>query len=106
LTNFSGLNLDTTRVSDVGLTHLNGLTKLSTLFIPHTQVTDAGLEHLKGLSNLKLLTVSLKFLPEGDSAQPPVPVKRCPFAPNEPQLTAEGVWRLKQALPNLRVGCS
>ncbi len=41
-----------TKVTDAGLEHLKGLTKLETLFLHKTKVTDAGLVHLKGLNNL------------------------------------------------------
>ena len=39
-------------LSDAGLAHLKGLTKLSHLDLTDTQVTDAGLVHLKGLTKL------------------------------------------------------
>jgi hypothetical protein len=51
-------------VTDAGLKHLKGLTKLEILSlgstsgpIGNTQVTDAGLENLKGLTKLKSLTL-------------------------------------------------
>jgi len=46
------LNLSHTQVTDAGLVHLKGLTKLGYLDLRHTQVTDAGLVHLKGLTKL------------------------------------------------------
>ena len=42
------LNLRSTRITDAGLEHLKGLTKLQWLILQDTKVTDAGLEHLKG----------------------------------------------------------
>ena len=46
------LNLSHTQVTDAGLVHLKGLTKLGQLCLDNTQITDAGLAHLKGLTNL------------------------------------------------------
>ena len=41
-----------TQVTDTGLTHIKGLTRLQHLNLCRTAVTDAGLEHLKGLTQL------------------------------------------------------
>ena len=41
-----------TDITDAGLVHLKGLSKLETLNLMSTEITDAGLVHLKGLSNL------------------------------------------------------
>ena len=49
------LNLDNTRISDLGLAHLKGSTSLKWLWIENTQVTDAGLAHLNGLTSLELI---------------------------------------------------
>ena len=35
-------------VTDAGLMHLQGLTKVKTLYLPYTSVGDAGLEHAFG----------------------------------------------------------
>jgi len=43
------------QVTNAGLVHLNGLTKLEELTILGTNVTDAGLAHLTGLNRLKSL---------------------------------------------------
>jgi hypothetical protein len=45
-------------VTDAGLVHLKGLTKLESLYLFHTQVTDTGLQHLKELTNLKALSLT------------------------------------------------
>jgi hypothetical protein len=42
-------------VTDAGLVHLKGPTKLQRLNLSGTEVTDAGLVHLKGLRNLRSL---------------------------------------------------
>ena len=53
LTRLQSLDLSGTQVTDAGLEHLKGLTQLQWLSLEGTQVTDAGLEHLKGLTNSK-----------------------------------------------------
>jgi hypothetical protein len=52
------LMLNQTSVSDAGLPHLKGLTKLEHLYLGYSQVTDAGLFHLKGLTNLSALDLA------------------------------------------------
>ena len=44
-------------MTDAGLVHLKGLTRLVHLHLTNTQVTDAGLVHLKDLTQLQLLSV-------------------------------------------------
>ena len=52
------LDLDGTQVTDAGLVHLKGLTKLEHLYLEGCRdITDAGLMHLKGLTNLEQLPV-------------------------------------------------
>ena len=70
------VDFNETQVTDAGLMHLKGLTKLELLYLNRTQITDAGLEHLKGLTNLEDLWL------------------------NGTQVTDEGVKKLQQALPN------
>ena len=50
-----GVNLSSTKVTDAGLQHLKGLTKLQSLNLSRNEVSDAGLEHLKGLTSLQML---------------------------------------------------
>ena len=45
--------LNHTQVSDAGLAHLNGLTKIIFLGLNGTQVTDAGMTHVMGMKKLK-----------------------------------------------------
>ena len=52
------LNLDHTPVTDAGLAHLKGLTRLQTLGLGNTQVTDAGLAHLKDSPSCKSCCLS------------------------------------------------
>ena len=58
LTKLERLYLSDTKVTDAGLMHLTGLTKLKTLSLRNTKVTDAGLEHLKGLTELQTLELN------------------------------------------------
>ena len=52
------LDLHGTKVTDAGLTHLKGLTKLEELSLINTNVTGAGLVHLKRLTKLKTLKLN------------------------------------------------
>jgi len=55
LTRLTALTLNNTRVSDAGLEHLKELTSLTTLGLSGTRVSDAGLKHLKELTRLDQL---------------------------------------------------
>src|SRR5262249_44012558 len=57
LTKLQTLNLYNTSVTDAGLVHLQRLTSLTTLYLNNTQVTDAGLVHLKSLARLQQLAL-------------------------------------------------
>ena len=72
------VSLNGTDVTDGGLAHLKGLTKLKVLQIIDTQITDAGLSHLKGMTKLQEL-----WLPS--------------------RITDAGVAELKKALPNCKI---
>ena len=52
------VDLMDSKVTDAGLVHLKGLTKLQSLSLISTKVTDAGLVHLKGLTKLQSLNLS------------------------------------------------
>ena len=49
--------LHDSKITDAGLMHLKGLTKLQELILYGTKITDAGLVHLKGLAKLQTLSV-------------------------------------------------
>jgi internalin A len=51
------LQLLDTKIGDMGLSHLKGLTQLQNLNLDGTAVTDAGLEYLKGLARLQKLSL-------------------------------------------------
>jgi hypothetical protein len=79
LTKLLSLSLNNTKVTDVGLEYLKGLTHLETFDLANTQVTDAGLEHLKGLTRLQSLNLG------------------------KTQVTDAGVDKLQQELPRCKI---
>ena len=74
------VNLASSSVTDAALEHLKRLTKLKTLHLVGTNITDAGLEHLEGLTQLKALSL------------------------DHTRVTDEGEERLRQALPECKIG--
>lgn len=78
--NLRHLSLSGCTVTDAGLKHLSRLDRLRSLELSETRVTDEGLKHLADLNELRLLFI-------GRSAR----------------VTAEGVARLRKALPALKV---
>ena len=76
----SPVGITFTKMTDARLEHLKGLENLRWwLYLNGTNVTDAGLEHLTGLSNLEALDLT------------------------GTRVTAEGVKKLQQALPNCKI---
>ena len=73
------LKLAGTNITDTGLVHLKGFTKLEKLNLRFTKITDAGLVHLKGLTNLLQLILT------------------------DTQVTYAGVADLKKASPNFYI---
>jgi len=73
------LDLSGTSISDAGLKSLRDLRKLQTLKLTSTKVTDAGLENLKGLKELQ--TLDLHYT----------------------NVTSAGVQDLWKALPNAKI---
>ena len=55
LTRLKALDLSKTRITDSGLVELKGLKGLLQLNLSRTRITDAGLPHLSGLSSLRAL---------------------------------------------------
>lgn len=58
LTELRSLDLVETRITDAGLMHLSGLTKLEELLLWGNDIGDAGLAHLESLKDLKRLSLS------------------------------------------------
>ncbi len=80
LTNLRTLTLDGSGNLENTLQHISGLKKLETLSLTGTSITDAGLELLHGLKNLKVVRLV-----------------------NANNVTADGVSKLRSALPNCKV---
>jgi Leucine-rich repeat (LRR) protein len=55
---FTATEPRTPRITDAGLGHLAGLSKLEYLNLQGQHITDAGLKHLKGMTNLQTLALS------------------------------------------------
>jgi hypothetical protein len=79
LTKLELLDISGTKITDARLVHLKGLTNLFRLVLDGTQVTDAGLAHLKGLTNLESLNLA------------------------NTRVTDAGVGELKRALPGVTI---
>ena len=73
------VDLNDTQVTDAGLVHLTGMTKMVSLHLDGTPITDAGLVHLKGLTNMKILFV------------------------RKTQVTDAGIAELKKSLPKCTI---
>ena len=73
------VDLRDTQITDAGLIHLKGMTKLVNLHLDGTSITDAGLVHLKELTNLKALYIA------------------------ETQVTDIGIAEQQKALPNCTI---
>ncbi len=80
LTRLQSLDLYGTKITDVGLDSLKGLTNLQSLDLSNTKVTDAGLEHLKGFTKLHTLYLMLAT-----------------------EVTDEAMKNLRQALPTCEI---
>ncbi|MEE3371248.1 MAG: hypothetical protein VX346_18080, partial [Planctomycetota bacterium] len=99
-----GVNLaDTPTITDVGLVHLVGLTKLERLSLSETQITDAGLIYLKGLSGLQNLSLSGTQVTDAGLVHLKGLTKLQMLHLGDTQITDAGVAELQQALPNCRI---
>ena len=76
MTQLRELWLDGTQITDDGLVHLAGMSRLQWLSLGGTQITDNGLVHFKGMARLRYVSL------DGTN------------------VTNEGVKKLQQALPN------
>jgi hypothetical protein len=57
------------KLTDAGITHLEGLTRLATLQLQHTAMTDAGVASFKGLTELNILELDYTNLTDSGLAQ-------------------------------------
>jgi S-adenosylhomocysteine hydrolase len=79
MTKLVALNFDFTKVTDEGVVHLKEMTSLQAVHFNHTKVSDAGLVHLKGLTDLFKLDLE------------------------HTNVTEEGFKQLQQAFPKCRI---
>ena len=122
------LSLYQTPISDAGLVHLAGLTNLECLLLDDTAISGAGLAHLGGCENLEYLTLA-KITPTSGPKPFPLPQNlrvldlENELIPDEDlkylypaqslkmvnlqntAVTAEGVAKLREALPDCEVRC-
>jgi len=105
-TKLRSLNLDTrdARITDAALPHLKHLTELEYLDLDRTGITDAGLEHVTALRNLR--GIQFAFTEVGDAGLEHLHVLSNLREVNArgTKVTKAGVDRLKQRLPDIRIG--
>jgi Leucine Rich Repeat (LRR) protein len=92
-----------TKVTDVGLTHLQGLSKLEYLGLVRTQVTDAGLEHLKGFKNLRELNLNNTQVTDKGLIHLKTLNRLRTLWLDKTEVTDEGVADLQRALPEAMI---
>jgi hypothetical protein len=98
LTQLEMLYLYGTRVTDAGLKHVAQLRALRRLDLGGTRVSDEGLVHLRGLSELEELALARARLSDAGLAHlESLRLRRLELV--RTAVTAEGVARLKEALP-------
>ena len=103
LTKLEFLSLSNTPVTDAGLKHLKELTKLQYLSLSNTKVTDAGLAHLKGLNNLTGLLLAGTKVTDAGLAHLKGLTKLKRLGLWDTKVTDAGKKKLKQALPNCKI---
>ena len=102
MTRLQHLHLGQTKITDAGLVHLKGLTNLQALYLGG-QVTDAGLVHLEGLTNLQALGLRGTKVTNAGLVHLAGLTNLTFVDLGETQVTDAGVAELQQALPNCRI---
>lgn len=97
------VDLRKTKVTDAGLEHLTGLTKLQLLKLGSTKVTDAGLEHLRGLTNLQSLVLCGTKVTDAGLEHLKGLTKLQSLYLSRTKVTDAGVKKLQQALPKCKI---
>ena len=105
LTRLQTLNLSGTQITDAGLEYLKGLTRLQTLNLNGTQITDAGLEYLKGLTQLRELHLSCckQITDAGLEHLKGLSLLQTLNLEGYDQITAKGILELKDVLPKCNI---
>jgi hypothetical protein len=91
------------RITDAGLAHLGGLTKLTYLNLQGHKVTDAGLGKLAGLQNLEFLALSFSGVTDAGLVHLYGMQRLRSLHLYNTRITPEGRARLKARLPQLTV---
>jgi hypothetical protein len=98
------LSLEDTRVTDAGVARVAGLPGLADLSLEGTAVTDAGLKALGGMRGLESLDLTATRVTDAGLGElAGLPGLRVPDLSGCPDVTAEGVARLREALPRCEV---
>ena len=103
LTALQALYLRGTKVTDAGLVHVKGLTNLAQLSLTGTAVTDAGLAHLKGLAEMRTLGLAGTRVTDAGLDQLPGLEKLTVLDLANTTVTAAGVAKLAKALPKCKI---
>ena len=103
LGNATDVFLQFSEITDAGLVHLKGLTKLEELWLTDTQITDAGLVHLKGLTKLEWLLLSNTQITDAGLVHLKGLTKLKELLLTDTQVSDEGVKGLQQALPGCNI---
>ncbi len=103
LTSLQELILRNTQITDAGLVHLEGLTSLGWLHLYNTKITDAGLVHLQGLTSLQELYLSGTKITDVGLVYLQGLTSLQELILRNTQITDAGVAKLKEALPNCEI---
>jgi Leucine-rich repeat (LRR) protein len=103
-TKLERLHLDRTQITDAGLVHLRGLTKLEVLNLSRSPSIDgSGLVHLKDLTNLKVLYLASTQITDAGIMHLKDLTNLEYLSLYDTQVTDEGVKKLQDALPNCKI---
>ena len=103
MTRLRWLGLGGTKITDAGLRHLEGLTRLEHLTLNQTQIGDAGVEHLKGLKQLKELGLGQTRVSDASLEHLTGFQHLVRLELQRTKVSAEGVRKVKRALPRCDV---
>jgi hypothetical protein len=101
MTNLRELTLPD-QITDAGLVHLKGMTRLWELDLYRTKITDAGLVHLKGMTNLRELTLPNQITDAGLVHLKGL-AKLQTLHLEATKITGTGLTDLQTALPNCKI---
>jgi Leucine Rich repeats (2 copies)/Leucine Rich repeat len=103
LTRLTHLDLSGTRVTDRGLARLKGLTKLTHLNLSRTRVTDAGLANVTGVKSLSSLSLDGCQVTDAGLVHLKAVTSLSDLWVNRTRVTGAGIKELRQARPSLMI---